>query len=647
MENYKHIVGLLSCALVVSGGMMLTGCTDDNYDLGSLDKTIAIGSDAGLALPGNNSTREIVLDDLLDIDDSDVISTDANGNYLFTKDDDGGVTEANPQVDVVTIKQEQTKDFSVDIAGLNIPVEFPTLPGIPVETIIGYAVDAAWGQIPNEINAGDTISMFELGTSHDATIVNLTKVQTSTSGTKSSIDIELAFSQGLRTLLQEVEEIVIDMPLLKYLGTSVKATRGNIELDKANRQLLLKNVPTTGTKLTLTIEELSGFEKQKNNEDNYLVFTSDSILLKGVVNLAITLKKEDLSKDGLKTLLTSLYYNGVTPAYSIGASTTIHDIEITAAEGMFQPDATEAEGKVAITSIPDFLNDDEVRIKLDNPQLYLDVSSNMNVRAQIKDIVISAINTAKDGKPRTVRKVVIDNIDLLPCTNEDGEPVVSHIVICDNEHGLDAGYTPVFTNQSTNTLQNLISTIPDSITFECNATADPTYQSSIALGKRYTIKPSYRFKAPLTLNTGSQIVYTDSINGWNDDLDDIQLTNGASITLMANATNGVPVDLNLNAVAIDVNGKELSSELISIEIVKGVVKGATANSGNLQPQKSDIEIVITQRSQEAFKQLDGIRYRAEAISNVDGITLNSETQTLKIEGITINLKGKVIKDLDD
>ena len=377
------------------------------------------------------------------------------------------------------------------------------------------------------------------------------------------------------------------------------------------------------------------------------MFTSDSILLKGVVNLAITLKKEDLSKDGLKTLLTSLYYNGVTPAYSIGASTTIHDIEITAAEGMFQPDATEAEGKVAITSIPDFLHDDEVRIKLDNPQLYLDVSSNMNVRAQIKDIVISAINTAKDGKPRTVRKVVIDNIDLLPCTNEDGEPVVSHIVICDNEHGLDAGYTPVFTNQSTNTLQNLISTIPDSITFECNATADPTYQSSIALGKRYTIKPSYRFKAPLTLNTGSQIVYTDSINGWNDDLDDIQLTNGASITLMANATNGVPVDLNLNAVAIDVNGKELSSELISIEIVKGVVKGATANSGNLQPQKSDIEIVITQRSQEAFKQLDGIRYRAEAISNVDGITLNSETQTLKIEGITINLKGKVIKDLDD
>ena len=626
---------------------MLTSCTDDNYDLSHLDETIAIGSDEGLKLPTNNSTREILLDDLLDIDDSDVISTDASGDYVFAKGDDDGVTEAHPEVDVVTIRQETTKDFTVNIPGLDINVNFPQVPGLPVESIVSMAVDDAWGEIPNELEASDTISVFELKTNHDETIVDLERVETSTSGSKSSIDLELKFSEGLSTLISEIREIEIGMPVLEYIDVKATATRGSVSLDKAGRKIMLKNVPTTGTKLTLAIEELSNFEDQKPAEGNYLVFTPDSIFLNGVVNLAINIQKSDLDKNGLKSLFTTLYNTGKSPVYSIGASTTIHDIEIVAAQGKFLPKPTEATGKVAITSIPDFLNDDEVTIKLDNPQLYLDVSSNMNVRGQIKDVVISTINTAKNGKPRSVRTVRIGNIDLLPCADESLGEVVSHIVVCDNTHGLEDGYTPVLTDETTGKLQDLISSIPDSITFECNATADPTYLSSIELGKRYSIKPSYRFKAPLTLNTGSKVVYTDSIDGWNDDLDDLKLTDNAYVQMTADVKNGTPLDLNVSAKAIDANGNELSNSLIEIKIVQGVVKGATAINGSLEPQTSKIEIVVTQRSQDAFKQLDGIIYRAEAVSNVDGITLNKQTQTLKIDNISVSLKGKVIKDLDE
>ena len=64
MENYKHIVGLLSCALVVSGGMMLTGCTDDNYDLGSLDKTEGrsdVNGDGEVGLADVNALIDLIL----------------------------------------------------------------------------------------------------------------------------------------------------------------------------------------------------------------------------------------------------------------------------------------------------------------------------------------------------------------------------------------------------------------------------------------------------------------------------------------------------------------------------------------------------------------------------------------------------------
>jgi hypothetical protein len=64
MKNYGNIIACSSCARACMGAMMLTGCQDNNYDLGNLDKNIAIGSEAGLALPGDNSTRNIVLDDL-------------------------------------------------------------------------------------------------------------------------------------------------------------------------------------------------------------------------------------------------------------------------------------------------------------------------------------------------------------------------------------------------------------------------------------------------------------------------------------------------------------------------------------------------------------------------------------------------------
>ena len=128
MKNYGNIIAYASCALACMGAMMLTGCQDNNYDLGNLDKNIAIGSEAGLALPGDNSTRNIVLDDLLDISSSDVIATDNEGNYVFEKDDEGGVSEANPLVDVITIRQNQKRDFTVNIPGLNIPANFSQLP---------------------------------------------------------------------------------------------------------------------------------------------------------------------------------------------------------------------------------------------------------------------------------------------------------------------------------------------------------------------------------------------------------------------------------------------------------------------------------------------------------------------------------------
>ena len=75
---YRAVLG------VALGSFGFVGCTDSNYGLSNIDKTIAIGSEEGFELPVN-STTEMVLGDLLDIENNDVIQVAGDGSYYFTR----------------------------------------------------------------------------------------------------------------------------------------------------------------------------------------------------------------------------------------------------------------------------------------------------------------------------------------------------------------------------------------------------------------------------------------------------------------------------------------------------------------------------------------------------------------------------------
>lgn len=104
---------MASCLLGI--GLMLTGysCTDSNFDLSDIDTTIGIGGDS-LAIPVS-STEDIKLDDILELDNSDLISTEANGDYVFKKEGEA-VTPARPQVDKVVITNQRTTNNDLMIA---------------------------------------------------------------------------------------------------------------------------------------------------------------------------------------------------------------------------------------------------------------------------------------------------------------------------------------------------------------------------------------------------------------------------------------------------------------------------------------------------------------------------------------------------
>ena len=78
-RNYR-----LPVLTALSSSLLLLGCTNADYDFDKVDYTLGFGS-GEITLPSNNSIN-IMLDDILDLGNSDLINTTASGDYVLGKE---------------------------------------------------------------------------------------------------------------------------------------------------------------------------------------------------------------------------------------------------------------------------------------------------------------------------------------------------------------------------------------------------------------------------------------------------------------------------------------------------------------------------------------------------------------------------------
>ena len=83
---------LCSALILMLSSGMLQSCKDNDFSFDNIDATIGLGSDE-LALPGGNSTKEIALDDVVSLNNSNFIYIDDNGDYQIKVD--GGSQETS------------------------------------------------------------------------------------------------------------------------------------------------------------------------------------------------------------------------------------------------------------------------------------------------------------------------------------------------------------------------------------------------------------------------------------------------------------------------------------------------------------------------------------------------------------------------
>ena len=588
MENRLHRLWL-SPAIVLLGGALLAGCVNDDYDFDEVDSTMGfIGGE--LQLPAS-STTEITLDDVLELEDGDCVVADpVTGDYSFVQDGDD-VAPSHPSVDRIRVAQRMA------------PEEIP----LPLER-----------NSQGKYEASGNVQVFHFSGDKPKEVVELTSADLSagtTSDERASFDFTLNLTD-LRSVVSTVEELTIAFP--EYMELS-GIDAGGRTFTQDGSEVTFSNLPTSrDLTLSVNISTLNfGFEEGPNNRlvvDNEV----NKIFLDGSIYVAIRTARSSSSSSYVR----------------VGSSFGMDNFYISSVTGKFNPEIDMTDlGSVDVTGVPDFLRGDDVCVDLANPQVLLTITSDLSLAGRVKGQIVAFYD---DG---TTREVEVQWMKI----NAGG---TTTICICRNGENI-TGYDVV---QSVPELSTIIERIPDRIEFSAEAEADAETEAEFELGRTYTIQPKYSVEAPIAFAEDAQIVYRDSVDGWNSDLEDYELSDNSYIELTANVENRIPAFLTLSAYAIDVNGNRMSDSEIEVKVDNTIL----ASSNGVEPVGSAIVVKVEQKQSDALERLDGLVFDFAASARnpqdgtdvVDNITLNSRNHTILINDIKVKLVGTVIGDFN-
>lgn len=597
----KMLVCLLSCGLLTLG----TGCTDNDFDLSKIDTTIGIGGD-GLTLP-TNSTENIMLDDFLELNNSDLVSIADNGDYMFHKEGDD-CTPAHPNIDkVVVTSQGINNNFKVVV----------TVP--PSALLSGRKLSKRAKKI-DLIKAGGKVAEFEYVGNAPKEIEDLTSA-----GVAAPVTIRVNLSNDLKGFVPKFKELTLQIPSYMHLDIT-SCSPNSYSYDTKTGKITLKDV-NTASDIVIKGEVTTLDFKATPTTNNKLTFVANK-KNEGKVNMKGEIETS-ISFDEINANVTSIPSD-----LHLSAVMSMDDITITSAKGKFNPDIDLGNlGNIEINDVPDFLTGDEVNVNLHNPVIELKIGSDIAVTGKVSGTIVA---TFDNGKPNC--SVDIPKMTIKPNAN-------TRICICKHKEGVDAtNYDEVVEVPN---LSDIFATIPKTIKFNADASADATQEAEVKLGHQYTITPKYNITAPLAFDAGANISYTDSFDGWNEDIEDCEFAEGTYIELTADIENKLPAYLDVNADAIDVDGNKMSQDLIEVKVSNSIA----ASTDGVQAKTTPIIITLREKKSGMLKKVDGLKYNiklaaGEGNDAIVGKTINAYHHTITAKNIKVKLVGKIIADFN-
>ena len=585
----KQMKASLLLASLLTLGFSVTGCTNDDYDFDQIDATMGFGS-GELEIPAS-STMNIPLSDILELEEGGSVKIAANGDYLFqlTGSD---ASSASPMISPIVLRgNSYSKPLTLNAnsaakgtraAGTHLSFVSPKQ-----QMFVYNGTDAAVKSLKSAEVAGE-------------------------------IELKIILTLGgLSSAINKINKATLTLP--GYLEISQVTGNGNGVPMVNGSKITVENV-STSRKLQLTIKAKKlDFEKQ-DDYGKVVIDNNGSIKMDGYFDL------------GIEAHVTRV----PTSALTIDANVNVNNITLKSATGIFDPEINISSlGDVSVTGVPDFLSEDGVRADLDNPQIILSIHNDMDAAAKVTAKVISTKN-GQDLATVQLPEMNICKTTVAPVTK---------ICICrHNTEELTRQYGAANVYEVSNLATLINQHIPDHVQItDVETRADLSQEMTIEFGRNYNVVPSYEIYAPLAFAEDAVIEYADDFDGWNDDLDDLELSEGTYVRLTADAQNLVPATLIVEATPLGLEGTDISN-LIEVNVKKGTVK---ASADGVTAVNSPLEIELREKVKGGLQKLDGLSYKVKGKASHDGTTvtginLNSEKHTLKLENIKVKLVGKVI-----
>lgn len=573
---------------LLSFPLWTVSCVDNKYDLDKdIDMTINVGGEH-LTIPAGSSDTAY-LSKIIEVEEGDILQPDAATRvYHLTKKDDIDVkptTVKEVTISETTTKLEETKIVNTTSSLINEDVTEG------INTL---------GDFKAESNNIDE-ALKELGALYAKTPVDL--ILTIDFANTGDLSFAKVKANNLKIIFPDYivfkaeegiqgHELILDGQVLSENGSSYSRTL-KVEGYKFSENAGAGRKPNEGT---LTIEGVISMEGE--------------VVTSGV--------------SGTGTL-------------SLVPKTVLREMTASSVTGVIQPEIKAETTNIELNDLPDFLKDEETRMDITNPVILLRAENQLETPVEV-DAVLTPMkgNAQIDGKEVKVGS----GYGKTPVVLASGKNVIalSRTGECTIEG--------VTSNVKVEDINNLLETIPDDIEVDLQPVVRNEGYYTAELGRAYEMPSSYEVDVPLSFEQNLNIVYNDSVQDLNKDLNDLDKVILKKANVLLTVDNAIPLKLQLkpeNVLIKDVYGNELTAVKKTIEEDKQYVTESTDGEKTVT---SELVLNLTSEDTAFLSKIDRICFKLTAVpGSATGVPLK-DTQWLKVTSIKLSVPGGVNVDLN-
>lgn len=579
---------------------MATGCMDSDYDLNNVDLTMGIGSD-GLGLK-MGTTEKIFLNDILSVDES--VKLDGQNLYYLVED---GHTDFSVHVNKV---QAQFNESLVRtryrvLTFADVLAQNPLLAG-------GSSLNVPAGSIFSGTAEGNSKTDFKVeGISSEISEIS----DVYTTDTKLELRIRLVRADGVEVSIDHISNFQITLPKVATVSNISPgwALSGNVLTHSGD--LVVGDDPIC----TVSVDQLTLGSCSKPVDGSIILSEEMSnTAMKGTVFFKAD--KNFTMSDG--------DYADIELSLDLANSNVVNVEKV---RGRFCPAINPDVETIEVgSSLPDFLQDDAVRISVANPTLKF--MANME-KTPVSLNIGASLTSEKSGVDGFSRTVVLPSAPLV--TGVENTIYYHQASSPYDPEGVSAGAT---TRQVEN-LSSLVEQLPEHITVDMTggrlSVADEFF--AIELGRDYSATANYNVYVPFEFSNGLTIVYNDSTESMLEDLEDYT---AEGVKACATVENTIPLALQATITPYDTNGNILSGVSFSDALIAASTDGVSVAT-------SEIELKAQLADPMLLRSIDHLKFTIKAASQES--TANRKllsTQYLQFKNVRLYLTGKVTADLN-